>query len=138
MYYSIVWIISYNDIFKVLKFSCSDRDRLQRKNTLITSAVGSLKVCLRFAGFTFTHSSCGDGTFFNAGVPTINSTTHNETPLLTCHDSSNCSASTSGTGGRRLKAQIKVGCWVGKWVGRLLPFARKIQYMPFTSSEYAF
>ena len=28
---------------KVLKFSCSVRDRFQRKNTLITSAVGSLK-----------------------------------------------------------------------------------------------
>ena len=63
--------ICYNDIF-----SCSDRVRFQRKNTLITSAVGSLKVCLKYAGFTFTHSSCGDGTFFMAGVPTINSTSH--------------------------------------------------------------
>ena len=27
-----------------LKFSCSDRDRFQTKNTLITTAVGSLKV----------------------------------------------------------------------------------------------
>ena len=77
MYYTIVWIISYNDIFKVLKFSCSDRDRFQRKNTLIDSAVGSLNICLRYAGFTFIHSSCGDGLFFNAGVSTINSTTHN-------------------------------------------------------------
>ena len=122
MYYTIVWIISYNDIFKVLKFSCSDKDRFKRKNTLISSAVGSLKVCLMFAGFTFTYSSFGDGTFFMAGVPTINSTSHNQVPLLTCHDSSNCRASASGTGGRMLKTQIKVGWWVGGcvggWVGR--------------------
>ena len=71
MYNTIVYIISYNDIFKVLKFSCYDRDRSQRKNTLITSAAGSLKVCLKYVGFTFTHSSCGDRTFFIAGVPTI-------------------------------------------------------------------
>ena len=62
--------LCYNDIFKVLKFSCSDRDRFQSKNTLISRTVGSLKVCLKYAGFTFTHSSCGDGTFFMAGVPT--------------------------------------------------------------------
>ena len=68
---------SSNDIFKVLKFSCSDRNRFQRKNTLITSVVGSLKVCLKYAGFTFTHSSCGGGTFFVVGVPTINRTSHN-------------------------------------------------------------
>ena len=61
--------LCYNDIFKVLKFSCSDRDRFQWKNTLISRTVGSLKVCLTYAGFTFTHSSCGDGTFFMAGVP---------------------------------------------------------------------
>ena len=67
---------SSNDIFKVLKLSCSDRDRFQWKNTLITSVVGSLKVCLKHAGNTFTHSSCGGGTFFVAGVPTINSTSH--------------------------------------------------------------
>ena len=48
--------LCYNDIFKVLKFSCSDRDRFQRKNTLISRTVGSLKVCLKYAGFTFTHS----------------------------------------------------------------------------------
>ena len=72
--------VSYNDIFKVLKFSCSNRDRFQRKNTLITSAVGSLKVFLKYAGFTFTHSSCGDGRFFMAGIPTINSTSHNKAP----------------------------------------------------------
>ena len=80
MYNTTVRIISYNDIFEALKFSCSDRDRFQRKNTLITSAVGSLKVCLKYAGFTFKHSSCGDGTFFMAGVPTINSTSHNYAP----------------------------------------------------------
>ena len=74
-----------------------------------TSAVGSLKVCLKYAGFTFTHSSCGGGTIFMAGVPTINSTSHNKAPLLTCHDSSICRASVSGTGGRRLKTQVKVG-----------------------------
>ena len=62
--------ICYNDIFKVLKFSCSVRDRFQRNNTLISRTVGSLKVCLKYAGFTFTHSFCGDGTFFMAGVPT--------------------------------------------------------------------
>ena len=62
--------LCYNDIFKVLKFSCSDRDRFQRKNTLISRTVGSLKVCLKYAAFTFTHSSCGDETFFMAGVPT--------------------------------------------------------------------
>ena len=39
-------MICDNDIFKVLKFSCSDRDRFQGKNTLIASAVGSLKVYL--------------------------------------------------------------------------------------------
>ena len=72
--------MSYNDIFKVLKFSCCDRDRFQRKNILITSAVGSLKVCLNYAGFTFTRSSCGDATFFMVGVPTIDSTSHNELP----------------------------------------------------------
>ena len=69
--------MSYNDIYKVLRFSCSDRDRFQRKNILITSVVGSLKVCLKYAGFTFTHSSCGDETFFMVGVSTINSTPHN-------------------------------------------------------------
>ena len=69
--------LCYNDIFKVLKFSCSDRDRFQRKNNLITSVVGSLKVCFKYAGFTFTHSSCGGGTFFVAEVPNINSTSHN-------------------------------------------------------------
>ena len=84
-----------NDIFKLLKFSCSDRDRFQRKNTLITSAAGSLKVCLMYADFTFTHSPCGGGTYFVAGVPTINSTSNNKAPLLTCHDSSSCRASTS-------------------------------------------
>ena len=47
------------------------------KNTLITSAVVSLNVCLSYAGFTFTDSSCGGGTFVMAGVPTINSTSHN-------------------------------------------------------------
>ena len=47
---------------------------------MITSAVGCLKVCLKYAGFTFTHSSCGNGTFFMAGVPTINSTSHNKVP----------------------------------------------------------
>ena len=36
--------LCYNDIFNVLKFSCSDRDRFQRKNTLISRTVGSLKV----------------------------------------------------------------------------------------------
>ena len=61
----------------VLDFSCSDRDRFQRTNTLITSVVGSLKVCLKYARFTFTNSSCGGGTFFVAGVPTINSTSYN-------------------------------------------------------------
>ena len=75
--YTIVWSISCNDIVKVLKFSCSVRDRFHRKNTLITSAVGSLKVCLKYAGFTFTHFSCGGRTFFVAGAPTINSTSHN-------------------------------------------------------------
>ena len=68
---------SSNDKFKLLKFSCSDRDRFQRKNTLIASVVGSLKVCLKYAGLTFTHSPCGGGTFFVARVPTINSTSHN-------------------------------------------------------------
>ena len=77
MYNTVVQIISYNAIFQVLKFSGSDRERFQRKNNLITSAVGSLKVCLKCAGFTFTHSSCGDGTFFMAGIPTIISTSHN-------------------------------------------------------------
>ena len=47
MYNTIVEIISYNDLFKVLKFSCFDRDRFQGKNTLITSAVGSFKVCFK-------------------------------------------------------------------------------------------
>ena len=74
---------------------------------MITSAVGSLKVCLKYAGFTFTHSSCGNGTFFMAGVPTVNSTFHNKAPLLTCPDSTSCRA--SGTGGLRLKTQVKVG-----------------------------
>ena len=77
MYSTIVKIISYNGIFKVLNFSCSDRDRFQRKNTLITSAMGSLKVCLKYDGITFTHSSCGGGTIFMAGVPTINSYSYN-------------------------------------------------------------
>ena len=45
--------------------------------------------------------------FFMAGVPTVNSTFHNKAPLLTCHDSSSCRA--SGTGGLRLKTQVKVG-----------------------------
>ena len=75
---------------------------------MITSAVSSLKVCLKYAGFTFTHSSCGCGTIFMAGVPTINSTSHNKAPLLTCHDGSICRASAYGTGGLRLKTQIKV------------------------------
>ena len=44
---------------------------------MIASAVGSLKVYLRYAGFTFTHSSGGGGTIFMAGVPTINSISHN-------------------------------------------------------------
>ena len=86
---------------------CSDRDRFQRKNTLITGAEGSFKVCLKYAGFTFTHSSCGDETIFMAGVPTINSTSHNYAPLLTCHDSLSCRASASGTGSCRLKTQVK-------------------------------
>ena len=54
-----------NDIFKVQKCSCFGRDRFQRKNTLITSAVGSLIVCLRYAGLhahttlvVVEHSSC--------------------------------------------------------------------------------
>ena len=68
---------SSNDIFKGLNFFCSDRDSFQRKNTLITSVVGSSKVCLKYAGFTFAHSSCGGGTFFVAGVPAINNTSHN-------------------------------------------------------------
>ena len=76
---------------------------------MITSAVCSLKVCLKYAGFTFTHAPCGDGTFFMAGVPTINITSHKKAPLLTCHDSSSCKASTSGTGGCMLKTQVKVG-----------------------------
>ena len=42
---------------------------------MITSVVGSLKVCLKYAGYIFTHY-CGGGTFFVAGVPTINSTFH--------------------------------------------------------------
>ena len=75
----------------------------------MTSVVGSLKVCLKYSGFTFTHFSCGGETFFKAGVPTINSTSHNKAPLLTCHDSSSCRASASGTGGRRLKTQVKIG-----------------------------
>ena len=75
---------------------------------MISSAVGSLKVCLKYAGFTFTHSSCCGGTIFMAGVPTINSTSHNQTPMLTCQDSSSCRASASGTEGRRLKTQVKV------------------------------
>ena len=61
---------------------------------------------------------------------------------MTCHDSSSCKASASGTGGRRLKTQVKVGRWAGGWMGviyvGLLPFARKLQYTPFTSTEYAF
>ena len=51
--------------------------------------------------------SCGDGSFFMAGVPTVNSTSHNKAPLLTCHDSSSCRA--SGIGGLRLKTQDKLG-----------------------------
>ena len=65
------------------------------------------QICLKYAGLTFTHSSCGDGTFFIAGVPTVNSTSHNKAPLLTWHDSS--SRRTSGTGGLMLKTQAKVG-----------------------------
>ena len=42
-----------------------------------------------------------------AGVPTVNSTSHNKAPLLTCHDSSKWRA--SGIGGLRLKTQVKVG-----------------------------
>ena len=91
-----------------MKFSSSVRDRFQRKNTLITSAVGSLKVCLKYADFTLIHSSCGGGTFLMARVPTINSTSLNKTPLLTCHDSSSCRASASSTRGCRLKTQVKV------------------------------
>ena len=87
--------LCYNDIFKVLKFSCSDRDRFQRKNTLISRTVGSLKVCLKYAGFTFTHCSCDDGTFFMAGVPT---------PPCWLVD-----LLTSGTGGCRLITQVKLG-----------------------------
>ena len=41
-----------------------------------------------------------------AGVPTVNSTSHDKAPLLTCHDSSSCRAT---TGDLRLKTQIKVG-----------------------------
>ena len=78
----------------------------QRKNT---RSVGSLKVCLKYVGFTFIHSTCGGVTFFMAGVPTIDSTSHNWAPLLTCHDSSSCSASTAGTGCCSLKTQVKVG-----------------------------
>ena len=37
---------SSNDILKVLKLSCSDRGMFKRKNTMITSVMGSLKVCL--------------------------------------------------------------------------------------------
>ena len=74
---------------------------------MITSAVGSLKVCLKYARFTFTHFSCGDGAFFMAGVPTLNSTSHNLAHLLTCHDRSSYRASASGTGGCRLKTQVK-------------------------------
>ena len=48
-----------------------------------------------------------------AGVPAINSTSHNKAPLLTCHDSSSCNASACGTGGRSLKTQVKVGRLVG-------------------------
>ena len=81
-------------------------------NTLIISEVGSLKVCLKYAGCTFTHSPCGDGTFFIAGVSTVNSTSHNKAPLLTCHDSLSCRA--SGTGGLMLKTQVKVGRYVGR------------------------
>ena len=51
--------------------------------------------------------SCGDGTFFIVEVPTVNSTSHNKAPLLTCHDSSSCRA--SETGGLSLKTQVKVG-----------------------------
>ena len=75
---------------------------------MITSVVGSLKVCLKYAGYISTHY-CGGGTFFVAGVPTINSTFHYKNPLLTCYDSSSCRASASGTGGRRLKTQVKLG-----------------------------
>ena len=82
-------------------------------NTLVTSAVGSFKVCLKYADFTFTHSSCGDETFCMAGVSTLNSTSHNKAPLLTCHDSSSCRASASGTGGPRLKTQVKAGRQAG-------------------------
>ena len=64
---------SSNDILKALKLSCSDRGMFKRKNTMITSVVGSLKVCLKYAGYIFTHY-CGGGTIFVAGVPTINST----------------------------------------------------------------
>ena len=60
---------------------------------MITSAVGSLKVFLKDAGFTLTHSSSGGGTIFMSGVPTINSTSHHLAPLLTCQDSSSCRAS---------------------------------------------
>ena len=46
------------------------------------------------------------GTFFIAGVPTVNSTSHDKVPLLTWHDSSSCRA--FGTGGLRLKTQVKI------------------------------
>ena len=42
-----------------------------------------------------------------AGVPTVNSTSHNKAPLFNCHDRSSCRA--SGTGGLRLKTQVKAG-----------------------------
>ena len=60
-----------------------------------------------------------------AGVPTIDDTSHNKAPLLTCHDSSSCRASASGTGGRRLKTQVKVGRYV-----RLLPLAENFNSRP--------
>ena len=74
---------------------------------LIESNQTNKQICLKYAGFTFTYSSCGDGTLFMAGVPTVNSTSHNKAPLLTCHDSSSCRA--SRTVGLRLKNQVKVG-----------------------------
>ena len=51
--------------------------------------------------------SCGDESFFIAGVPTVNSTSHNKAPLLTCHDISSCRA--SGIEDLRFKTQVKVG-----------------------------
>ena len=51
--------------------------------------------------------SCGDESFFIAGVPTVNSTSHNKAPLLTWHDISSCRA--SGIEDLRFKTQVKVG-----------------------------